>query len=190
MTTTRIQHVWWFITGGVAIVLLAGVLVALPQVPKSARHILALAVAPLVAILLVDLPVCFLILIGHPPVMTLSPLVPSAEERARWRELRERPWLDDEAFWVRFYAGTDIPTDIPLRLRKVYAEQVCMDKVWPADNAWDYWPDIDLAKLIYEIEDEFGIKFSKEAMRQLDGSFDSIVQYLARQRGNISAAAP
>jgi hypothetical protein len=31
-------------------------------------------------VLAFDLPICFFILIGHPPVMTLSPLFPSKEE--------------------------------------------------------------------------------------------------------------
>lgn len=53
-------------------------------------------------VFVVALPLCLLILVGYPP-MTLSPLIPSATERARWRELRDRPLLDDAAFYQRFY---------------------------------------------------------------------------------------
>ena len=76
----------------------------------------------LTMVLVVDLPICFLILIGKPPIMTLSPLIPSAEERANWKRLKERELLDDDAFYERFYAGTGIPKEIPLRL--TYQEQL------------------------------------------------------------------
>jgi hypothetical protein len=53
-------------------------------------------------VLVVDLPVCFLILIGKPPIMTLSPLIPSAEERANRKRLKQRQLLDDDAFYEQF----------------------------------------------------------------------------------------
>jgi hypothetical protein len=57
-------------------------------------------------VLVFDLPVCFFILIGHPPVLTLALLLPSKEEREFHRALRLRPRLSNDEFFARFYAGT------------------------------------------------------------------------------------
>src|SRR5262249_25686582 len=119
MSSTKGQYTWWFITAAVASRLLIAGILAMPHLPEEGKCVVCGMVTILAMVLVVDLPVCFLILIGRPPVMTLSPLIPSAEERARWREMRARPWLDDEEFWTLFYADSEIPKEIPLRLRKL-----------------------------------------------------------------------
>src|SRR5689334_9121299 len=53
----------------------------------------AWALGGLGAWLFFTLPICLLYLIGRPPVMSLSPLVPSPESRAFRKLLRERPAL-------------------------------------------------------------------------------------------------
>ena len=104
------------------------------------------------------------------------------------RELVGRPGLDDESFHEAYYGGTDIPRDIPVRVRKVYVEQLgdCWKGVRPVDNACEAYPDLDFAELLYEIEDEFGIKIPDEAMRTMDGTFDEVVRYVASHRGTTS----
>lgn len=134
-------------------------------------------------VLMVDLVVCLVILLGPTPFMTVWPLV-SSEERARWRRLRQRPTLADEAFIERFYAGSGIPPDIPLRLRRIYADELAMDNLWPEDKAVEFYPDLDLVELLYEVEEEFGVKFPSQAIRHLGGSFDSVVRYVASQRAH------
>ena len=124
-------------------------------------------------------PLCLLILVGHPPVMSLSPLLPSAWERAQWRELRRRPLLDDRQFYQRFYAASGIPASVPLRLRQVYAEQLGMDRVWPEDHAAEFIKELDFRDLLDEVAREFGVRFSEEHVDALDGSFDSLVQCIA-----------
>jgi hypothetical protein len=47
---------------------------------------------------IVAIPIGFLYLIGKPVVMTLAPLVPSAESRAFRRQLCGRPALSSEEF--------------------------------------------------------------------------------------------
>ena len=54
------------------------------------------------------------------------------------------------------------------------------------DNVCEAYPDLDLAELLYEIEDEFGIKIPDEDMRTMDGTFDAIVRYVAQQRRSSS----
>ena len=100
------------------------------------------------------------------------------------RELLTRPSTDDQAFYEAHYGGSGIPEDIPIRVRKVYVEQLgdCWKGVRPDDNVCESYPDLDLAELLYEIEDEFGIKIPEEEMRKMDGTFDAIVRYVALQR--------
>jgi hypothetical protein len=132
-------------------------------------------------VLICDLPVCLLILIGRPPVMTLAPLLPSAEERRLRRAIRERPLLSDDDFYERFYTGSGISPHIPRRLRKIYAAQLGMDRVWPEDNATYFDGELDLADLLIDVADEFGVHFTEAEVEQMTGSFDSIVQCLARK---------
>jgi len=92
--------------------------------------------------------------------------------------------LDDQAFYEAFFGGSGIPEDIPIRVRKVYVEQHrdCWMGVRLDDNVCESDPDLDLAELLYEIEDELGIKIAWDEMRKLDGTFDAIVRYVASQR--------
>lgn len=137
----------------------------------------------LVIVLVVDLPVCFLIVIRKPPIMTLSPLIPSAEERANWKRLKQRELLDDDAFYERFYAGTDIPKEIPLCLRRLYAEELQMDEVWPEDNAVEFDGELDFGDVLDRAERDFGVRFTEEEIRQIDGSFGSVVKLVAKKLG-------
>jgi acyl carrier protein len=100
------------------------------------------------------------------------------------RELAGRPELDDQAFYEAHYGGSGIPEDIPVRIRKVYVEQLgdCWKGVRPGDNACQAYPDLDFAELLYEIEDEFGIKIPNEVLETMGGTFDGVVRYVASQR--------
>ena len=132
-------------------------------------------------VLIFDLPVCLLILIGRPPLMTLAPLLPSADERRFRRAVHERPLLSDDEFYDRFYRDSEVPSHIPCRLRKIYAAQLGMDRVWPEDKATDFDGELDLADLLIDVADEFGVQFTDEEIKQMDGSFDSIVKCLAEK---------
>jgi hypothetical protein len=132
-------------------------------------------------VLVVDLPICFLILIGKPPIMTLSPLIPSAEERANWKRFTQRELLDDEAFFQRFYAGTGISKEIPLRLRRLYTKELLIDRVWPEDKTVEFDWELDFGDVLDRVEREFGVRFTKDEVEQIDGSFDSIVRLVAKK---------
>jgi acyl carrier protein len=104
------------------------------------------------------------------------------------RELLSRPQLEDQAFYEAHYGGSGIPKDIPIRVRKVCVEQFedCWMGVRPDDNVCDAYPDVDLAEILYEIEDEFGIRIPDEDMKRMDGTFDAIVRYVDSQRRSIT----
>ena len=100
------------------------------------------------------------------------------------RELASRPQLGDQTIYEAYYGGSGIPEHIPIRVRKVCVEQLgdCWKGVRPDDNICESDPDLDLAELLYEIEDEFVIKIRDEDMKRMDGRFDAIVRYIASQR--------
>ena len=51
----------------------------------------------------------------------------------------------------------------------------------PEENVSEMYPDLDLAELFYEIEDEFDILAG--AMRRVSGTFEGILRHLVSQRG-------
>ena len=118
---------------------------------------------------------------------------------AYFEQARQRPRLDDDAFYEQFYAGTGIPKDIPVRLRIVFANMVGVAPrtIRPEDNCLLIHEELDLAELIWGLEREFKMKVDIETAfegpighkgkttlcrGEIDGSFDSVVRYLARVR--------
>jgi hypothetical protein len=100
------------------------------------------------------------------------------------RELINQPPLDDQTFYEAHYADSGIPEDIPIRVRKVYVEQLgdCWKGVRPGDKVDEICPDVDFVEVLYEIEDEFRIKIPIEDIKTMDGTFDAVVRYVALQR--------
>ncbi len=179
--SSRRETFWIFFVAAVGLPLAVG-LMWLPRQPIDHVAIPVLG-GVLCLILLVDIPLCVLILAGYPATMTLSPLVSSAAERAKWREIRGRPQLSDDEFLARYYAATSIPRDIPLHLRSIYSEQLSIDKVQPDDIATDSDGELDRWDLAIEVQHVLGIQFTVEEVQQLGGSFDSFIRAVAAKRG-------
>ncbi len=132
-------------------------------------------------VLVVTLPICVLTLLGRQPVMTLSPLVPTSRQRARWREMRQRPETSDSDFYQQFYSDSGIAEEIPLRLRGLYAEQLGISRVLPHDKATDFDEELDFGDLLFEVAEEFSIGFSDDEAKDLacEGTFDAVVHCVA-----------
>jgi hypothetical protein len=126
----------------------------------------------------------------------LGDRVASDAERAYSAHLRRRPRLDDEAFLRRFYAGSGLPEDIPIRLRRLYQEIFGEDfaGLHPEDNVARIYDGIDFADVLWRVEREFRVKIHPETDLKapfrhegkpcspngtIDGTFDSVVRYLA-----------
>jgi hypothetical protein len=126
-----------------------------------------------------SLPICFLYLIGRPPIITLAPLLPSADSRAFKRALRARPEFRDDEFYARFYHGTGVPKDIPIRLRRsLLSISPILQHVYPADYLLTIEDELDVVDLVRLIEDEFGVRFSIADVRRSEGTFDGFVRVL------------
>jgi acyl carrier protein len=97
-------------------------------------------------------------------------------ERKYADECCHRPRLRDEEFLARYYSSSDIRKDIPLRVRKILAEQLGFDKVVPSDCPSDILQDIDLQDILDEIAEEFGVVLTVEELPNDDWSVDAIIR--------------
>jgi hypothetical protein len=168
---------------GVLLLLAVGVTWAISACP------LALWVAVPISLLWVwlvyTLPVAALYLVGRPPVMTLAPLLPSAESRAFRRELRGRPVFSDDEFYARFYAGSGIPRDVPARLRRVLVEFLPLsERAVPNDRLWLLDDELDFADVLHRVGQEFGLRFTRADYPEVDGTLANLVQLVHARRGS------
>jgi len=138
------------------------------------------------AILIFDLPVCVLVVIqwlakGEPPGLSLSPLVPCREEREFHRNLRERPKLNDDEFYDTFYANSRIPKRLPVQLRTSLENAFGLDfgALHPTDNLIYADVEVDWADVIFRVKRDFDIVVPDDMIGRLDGTFDSLLQYIA-----------
>ncbi len=108
--------------------------------------------------------------------MSLSPLIPSAESRAFCRQLAERPVLSDDEFYARFYEGSGIPREIPSRLRRsLLPIHPLLERVIPSDYLCLLDDELDFAGVLYFVEREFSIHFTKADFEDIDGTLDNLV---------------
>jgi hypothetical protein len=113
-----------------------------------------------------------------------------APERRFRREVASREPLDDAEFIRQCYPGSEIPPDVPLRLRPIYCRyfDIEIGKLRPADRPPEI-VDLDTVDLVREIEQAFGITISDQDAENIDGSFDSIVRHLASRRAAMEMPA-
>ena len=111
-----------------------------------------------------------------------------ASERAFHREWKLRHPMDDLTFYESFYESTGVPVDIPRRLRPIYGKFFGIDatRLRPTDRPPEI-VDIDTVGLVRDIEAEFDVTIPDADAENMDGSFDSIVRYLAAQRPPTNA---
>lgn len=111
----------------------------------------------------------------------------SESERAYREQTKQRPSLTDDAFYQTFYAGTEIPKEIPIRLRSLYQKMLGYDlsTLRPEDNQAMIYDDVDFADFIYRVEHEFNVNIPitggwpiRGQFGIIDGTFDSVVRYL------------
>jgi len=128
---------------------------------------------------IVVFPICFSYLIGNPIVMTLEPLYPSAESRAFWRQLRERPALSDDAFYSHFYETSGFSREMLARARRALRNlDTTIDRVIPTDLLWLLDAEYDLAWFLEELEKEFCIRFTAADHARVDGTLGNLLQLL------------
>jgi hypothetical protein len=108
-------------------------------------------------------------------------LLKPANEREFEEQLRNRPCLTDDEFVCTYYPDGDIPAEIPIKVRAILAMKLGEGwmKVLPRDNPGLVYGEIDPWDIYRGICKELGVSISLDDARQLEGTFDSIVQYLA-----------
>ena len=169
-------------------VIVAAILWFVVPLPKGPNSI---AFGVVGAILVFDLPVCVFVTVqwlaaGQPPALSLSPLIPCREERAFRRNLRERPKLNDDDFYDRFYAASSIPRHVPIQLRTLLATHLGLDlgALHPSDNLIDANTELDWADVLDDVNQTFGIAVPYDIFERLDGTFDSLVYCVAQIADN------
>lgn len=143
-------------------------------------------------ILVFAIPCCLFVLCewlrtGEFPELTWEPLRASPEEKELHRKWRERPKLDDEAFYQAFYAESQIPKKLVADVRRELVSALGLSlAAHPADNLGAACPDVDLADVFFRFDRVFGIKipWRSQSPEELgvDGSFDSLLRLVHRLR--------
>lgn len=126
---------------------------------------------------------------------------PSATERAYREKFRQRPRLDDDAFFEQLYSQTDVPRDVVVRLRRACRESLGIDPAFlrPEDNLAMIWDDVDFGDVLYHVGRSFKVKIppetalaapfqykGKPGTGEINGTFDSLARYLAKvTRGRL-----
>jgi acyl carrier protein len=102
-------------------------------------------------------------------------------EREYHETCQQRPHLSDDEFIQRFYPN-EIDRAVPLRVRRILAEQLGFDRVEPQDRPCDILQDIDLSAIVWEIAEDFGLSIDDSEIASLDGSVDSIIKLVVARR--------
>jgi hypothetical protein len=114
------------------------------------------------------------------------------------RELQGRPKLGNGEFYQQFYADGDVPKELVTRLRTLF-ESIFGDdlsSMWPHDNLALIYDSVDFADVLFRVGREFKVAIpissvAKEPLTyrgkacrngQIDGTFDSLVRYLAKAK--------
>lgn len=146
----------------------------------------ALCVTLAFAILVVDLPLCGLLLwewcrTGEPPKFYLEHPF-NAECRALRRALDRRLPLDDEAFYATFYANSGVAKDVVIGVRREMRKMLgrLVARVHPQDDLGLLEPYVDFADVFDELGDTFAIVIPwRTGAIDIDGTFDSLVRLIA-----------
>jgi hypothetical protein len=138
-------------------------------------------------VLAFDLPVCLLVAIqwiatGEAPELSLSPLIPTREERRFHRTLRERQRLDDDEFYSVYYAESGIPKRLTVQLRASLQSELGFDLggLHPLDNLTYADSEIDWGDIIYRINRDFKVVFPEAVITETNYTFDSFVRCLTQ----------
>lgn len=100
-----------------------------------------------------------------------------------------RESLDSEDFYSRFFAKTDIPKYIPIRLRKIFEEHLNADFSRIAANddfskelscLWDF-DSLANVEILIAIEKEFGVSFSDAEAEETTTLF-RLAELIAQKR--------
>lgn len=157
----------------------------------------AIAFGVTTALLVFGLPVCILVLIewlrtGEPPELSLSPLIQCREEREFHRNLRKRQKLNDGDFYDTYYANSGIPRRFPMELRMSLEGVFGLDfaALHPADNLIYADVELDWADLICRVNREFDIAIPKDEVRELDGTFDSLLRCIVQNHRKTTTGGP
>jgi len=140
-------------------------------------------------ILVFDVPVCLLVAWvwireRQPPQLSLSPLIPTRAERELYRNLKNRPQLNDDEFYSAYYLTSGISKKTISTIRSILSEQIGMNlsTLLPHDDLTLIDPDIDWTIIIDEVEREFETRFADSELEAGPATLDFFVQHLREKQ--------
>jgi hypothetical protein len=195
---------WYHVPFIVAVVCVIALVIAYNIVPRDARlakpglDFFAICFGIIGAISVFDLAVCGWILwqwwrTGEPPQLSLEPLFDSAETRALYRAWRERPQLDDDAFYDKCYADSGIAKQVVSDVRREMQNILgrSLDGIHPADDLETAAPELDFADVFYRFEKDLHIVIPWRTTKiDFDFTFDSLVRLIADCMANKYPVPP
>jgi len=132
--------------------------------------------------LIITIPICCCYLLGHPVVISLSPLVPSAESRTFLCTLRNRTPMTHDQFYEMFYATSDIPKPVIVGVRNcLITFHPIADRLVPADDLTLLDDELDLAEVLRWMNQEFRVQFSQKDYASVDGTLDNLIRVTHRK---------
>lgn len=151
------------------------------------------------AILILDVPIAVWVIwhwyrTGEPPQFDSNLLGESPGTRAMWRLWRERPQLDDEAFYQTFYADSDVPKDVVIAVRREWISSIYGKEaigMYPGDNLGVAAPELDFADVLYRMEKELHVVIPWQTCKiDFDFTFDSLIRLVADCKDNKYPVPP
>jgi len=151
------------------------------------KDVTAISIGILGALLVFDLPICAYVLIkwlasGVPPDLVCELMMTTPEERQLHRNLRNRPNLDDDAFYETFYKESGISKDLVGQLRQTLEDVTGYDLagLHPADNLAFIDGEMDFADVLHRIERDLKTKLDWDEFRQSEVTFDFLLRITVR----------
>jgi len=124
----------------------------------------------------------FVIIVILIVAVTVATWISFWPDRKFHRAVAAREPLDETQFYANYYSQTNVPFDTVRRLRPMYCKifDIEVGKLRPHDRP-PILAELDTSDFIEDIEMEFGVSISDKDAETIDGSFDSIVRFLAAQ---------
>ena len=115
----------------------------------------------------------------------------------RWRrayaaEIRRRPPVPDAELFDRFFAGSDVPPDVPARVRRLLAAEAGYpaDKVLPDDDFTCHWCELDGRPFLDAVEREFGVRWGADDVARTPATVRGVSRFVTDARRTRRCSGP
>lgn len=103
-------------------------------------------------------------------------------ERRFFADLKLRPPVSDHELVTRYF-GSQIPPEIPIRIRRILEEQFGfpVDRLLPDDDFMKLYADLDLSNMASEFENEFDLTLENEELESCNPTLRGLSELVAER---------